>query len=142
MEYKRFGNSYVLRVDKGEEILYCIKTLCEKEGIRLASISGIGAINEVQIGLFEPASKKYYSETLNGSFEIVSLSGNISKMNGEVYIHAHIAVTDREYKAYGGHLNKAVVSATAEIIITCIDGTLTRRFSDEIGLNLIDFQGE
>ena len=36
-------------------------------------------------------------------------------------------------------LNKAVISATCEMVIHIIDGRVDRSFSDEIGLNLFDF---
>ena len=39
----------------------------------------------------------------------------------------------------GGHLNKAVISATCEIIIHRINGVIGRKFDDEIGLNIIEF---
>jgi len=39
----------------------------------------------------------------------------------------------------GGHLNRAVVSATCEMVITCIPGTVDRAFSEEVGLNLFKF---
>ena len=37
------------------------------------------------------------------------------------------------------HLNRAIISATAEIQIQVIDGEIGREFSDEIGLNLFKF---
>ncbi len=40
---------------------------------------------------------------------------------------------------FGGHLNKAVVSATCEMVISLIDGIVDRRFDEEIGLNLFKF---
>ena len=139
MEYKRYGQCIVMRIDRGEEILECIKLLCESECIQLAQFSGIGAVNAVKMGLFETAVKAYHSEEFKGDFEISSLSGNITRMDDEVYIHAHICIADRECKTFGGHLNRAVVSATAEFIIRCIDGSTGRKFSDEIGLNLLDW---
>lgn len=39
----------------------------------------------------------------------------------------------------GGHLNRAVVSATREMVVTAIPGAVDRAFSDEIGLNLLKF---
>ena len=40
MEYRKFGNDYVLRIDKGEEILQAVSQVCEKEGIRLGTVNG------------------------------------------------------------------------------------------------------
>ena len=139
MEYKVFGESIVLRLEKGEEVLESIKILCEKEDIKAGSISGIGASNNIVIGLFKVDEKKYYSNTFEEDFEITNLTGNISRMNGEVYLHIHGTFADIEGKCIGGHLNKAVISATCEIIINKIKGDIDRKFSDEIWLNLIKF---
>lgn len=57
MEYKRFDQSIVLRLDPGEEILEKIKELSIKENITLASVQGIGALNEFTIGLFKIEEK-------------------------------------------------------------------------------------
>ena len=37
------------------------------------------------------------------------------------------------------HLNRAIISATAEIQIQVIDGEIGREFSEDIGLNLFKF---
>ncbi|MDV5962375.1 DUF296 domain-containing protein, partial [Staphylococcus aureus] len=39
-----------------------------------------------------------------------------------------------------GHLAKAIVSATAEIILTVTDLDIQRSFKDAVGLNLLDPQ--
>ncbi len=44
--------------------------------------------------------------------EITSLVGNISQMNGEVYLHIHINLANEENKVFGGHLTSAIISAT------------------------------
>lgn len=139
MEYRVFGETIVLRLEKGEEVIESIKNLCEKENIKAGSISGLGASNYVVVGLFKVNEKKYYSNTFEEDFEITNLTGNISRMNGEVYLHIHGTFADVEGKCIGGHLNKAVISATSEIIITRINGDIGRNFSEEIGLNLIKF---
>ncbi|WP_066894582.1 PPC domain-containing DNA-binding protein [Clostridium nigeriense] len=139
MEYKVFGETIVLRLEKGEEVIESIKNLCEKEDIGLGSISGLGATNHVTVGLFKVSEKKYYSNTFEEDFEITNLTGNISRMNGEVYLHIHGTFADIDGKCIGGHLNKAIISATSEIIINRINGEMGRQFSEEIGLNLIKF---
>ncbi|MCF0148587.1 MAG: DNA-binding protein [Clostridium sp.] len=139
MEYRIFEETIVLRLEKGEEVIESIKNLCEKEDIKAGSISGLGASNNIVVGLFKVDEKKYYSNTFEEDFEITNLTGNISRMNGEVYLHIHGTFANFEGKCIGGHLNKAVISATSEIIITKINGEFGRRFNEEIGLNLIEF---
>jgi len=137
MDYKKMNNNYIVRIDKGEEIVGTIKQFCTEQSIKLGLVSGLGAVNEATIGLFETATKKYHSTVLSGDFEIASLTGNITTMNGEVYLHFHACISDDKYMTYGGHLNSAVVSATAEIIIIDFNGEVDREFNDEIGLNLL-----
>ncbi len=71
--------------------------------------------------------------------EIVSLTGTLTRKEGKVYLHAHLSARDSKGNVYGGHLNRAVVSATAEIIIQVIPGSVGRKFSDSVGLNLFEF---
>lgn len=139
MEFKKFDSKYVIRLEKGEEIVESIKKLCEKEDIKLGTISGIGAINRAVIGLFETNTKEYHSKELTGDMEITSLVGNISQMDGEVYLHIHINLANEENKVFGGHLTSAIISATGEIVIDVIEGVVDRKFDEEVGLNLFKF---
>lgn len=72
MKYKRFDKTIVVRIDRGEEILDKIGELAEKESIKLASVSALGAVNDFTVGVFNTAEKKYYSNEFKGAFEIVS----------------------------------------------------------------------
>lgn len=136
MKFKRFGNKFIVRMDKGEEIVETLKHFCKEKGIKLGSITGIGATNKATIGLFDAETKKYHSKELIGNYEIAPLIGNISTMNGEVYLHIHVNLCDSNHNSFGGHLSSAIVSATFEAIIDKIDGEVERKFDDEIGLNL------
>ena len=139
MEYKKNNNHYVVRLDKGEEVLSKIKELCEKENIKCGSIVGIGATNKVKIGLFDTSLKEYHSKIIEEAMEITSLVGNISTMNNETYLHLHINVANSSLQVTGGHLNECYISATGELMITKIDLDVDRNFSEEIGLNLYKF---
>jgi len=137
MDYKRFDSTIFARIDKNEEIISKVMEICEKENIRLANINALGAVGEIEIGLFDVNEKKYYSTKYTGDFEIVSLTGSITTKDGSLYNHLHMSVGDRENKVIGGHLNSAVVSATCELFIHIIDGVVEREFNDEVGLNLL-----
>ncbi len=59
MNYKRIGSVIALRVDRGEEIVESVKKVCEKEQIRFAGISGIGAVAPAVVGQYRVAEKRY-----------------------------------------------------------------------------------
>ena len=137
MEIKQFGKTYVIRIQRGEEVVAALEKACKDHNIRLGVVSGIGAVGEATIGLYDVENQEYHSESFCGDMEIVNLAGNVSTMNGEVYLHLHISLSDSSHKLFGGHLNRAVVSATCEAFIQTIDGEVDRFKDDETGLNLL-----
>ena len=139
MEYKRFENTVIARIDKGEEILEKIKEITLSENIKLANINALGATNDFTVGVFKTEEKKYYANEFKGDFEIVSLTGTINTMNDEFYTHIHMSAGNDKGEVFGGHLNRAIVSATCEMVINIIDGKVDRDFDKEIGLNLLKF---
>lgn len=139
MDYRRFEDKIIVRIDKGEEILEKLKEVSLKENIKLANINALGAVNEFTVGVFKTGEKKYYSNEFKGDFEIVSLTGTVNTMNDEFYSHLHMSAGDSNGKVFGGHLNRAIVSATCEMVITLINGKVDRYFDEEVGLNLFKF---
>ena len=63
MQYRQLGNTYMLRIDYGEEILQSLKQMCEQEGIRLAQVSAIGAVDHAVVGVYDLQEKRYHYET-------------------------------------------------------------------------------
>lgn len=137
MKYQRFEQTIIVRMDKGEDIVEQVKNVALKEKIKLASISALGAINEFTVGVFKTKEKKYYVNEFEGDFEIVSLTGTINTMNDEYYSHMHLSAGNDQGQVFGGHLNKAIVSATCEMVIQIINGEVDRYFDEEVGLNLL-----
>ncbi len=139
MDYKRFGKTIVARIDKGEEILQQLEVISKKEEIQLASVSALGATNDITVGVFHTQEKKYYSNHFTGDMEIVSLTGTVSTMDGQYYAHLHMSAGDTEGHVVGGHLNEAIISATCEMVIQIIDGQVDREFNQEVGLYTFKF---
>ena len=140
MEYRRFDDTYVVRLQKGEEIGETLAELCRKEDIKLASVSGIGAADHLVIGLYDVGTRVYHKTELNGPMEITSLLGNVSRKDGEVYLHLHINVCDENMNVKGGHMNECRIGATGEIFVRVINGEVERLLDDEVtGLNLYRF---
>lgn len=139
MQYRRFDDTILLRVDPDEEICEQIMEVAGKEDVRLAELQGLGAVKEFTTGVFDTQTKEYHANQFRGTFEIVSLTGTLTRKDGEVYLHVHFSAGNEKGNVFGGHLNRAVVSATAEIVIRVIHGEVGRKFSEKIGLNLFEF---
>ena len=139
MEYHKVGEAYLVRMDPGEEILEQLERFARQEQIRLAAVQALGAVKEFTVGVFKTDEKKYYANHFSGSFEIVSLTGTIDTMDGNFYTHLHMSAGDNQGRVFGGHLNRAVVSATCEMLVRVLPGAMDRAFSPEIGLNLLKF---
>ena len=75
MDYKRFNDTILVRMDRGEGILEQVEAVALKEHVTLASVQALGAINDFTVGVYNVAEKKYYANDFKGSFEIVSLTG-------------------------------------------------------------------
>lgn len=139
MEYKRFDNRILVRMDKDEEIVTELKKVCEAEEIKLAFISAIGAVKKFTVGVFKTAEKEYCAHCFEGDYEIVSLTGTVTTKQGAFYAHLHLGAADAEGNMFGGHLNEAVVSATCEMTVAVVDGRAEREYDRAVGLNLIKF---
>lgn len=139
MEYKRFENTIVARLNRGEEVLEQINLIAQKEGIKLAQINALGATDSFTVGVYDVSEKQYHKKDFNGAYEIVSLHGNISTMNNEIYLHLHMSCADKQGNVVGGHLNRCVISATCEMFIDIIDGSIDRIKDEETGLNIFKF---
>ncbi|MBQ4251618.1 MAG: DNA-binding protein [Erysipelotrichaceae bacterium] len=139
MEYKRIDNVIVARIDRGEEILKAISLIARAENIKLANINALGALSEFTVGVYNVEKRQYFKNDFSGAYEIVSLTGSINTMDGKYYSHLHLCAADEKGQAFGGHLNRAIISATCEMFIYILDGTVDRFRDPVTGLNLFKF---
>ena len=139
MEYRRFNDTIILRIARGEEIIETVKAVAEREHIRLASVSALGATDDFTVGVYDVDAKRYDSKTFAGPHEIVSLTGTITEKDGAFYQHLHMSAGNRDCAVVGGHLNRAVVSVTCEMVIRILSGAVDRSPDPATGINLIRF---
>lgn len=139
MKYMKSGNTYMVRIDIGEEIIESLKQLCANEQIRLGRVEAIGAADHAVIGVYDLAKKEYYPETIDEFTEITSLNGNITSMDGKPYIHLHATLADQNHVIHGGHVLEMRVGATCEMFINVPDGEVNRQKNETLGINLWTF---
>lgn len=140
-EYKQAGDrKYVVSVGNGEELMSALTDFCRERAITLGTLSGIGAINEMTLRFFDPTTKRYEDRKFEEQMEIANLTGNVSTLDGETYLHVHVTLGRSDYSALAGHLLSARIHGAGEFVVEDLGGRLDRTYSDEVGLNLYDFQ--
>lgn len=139
MEYRRFGNSIIVRMDQGEDFFEKLRLVAVREDVKLADVSGLGTFSFMNVGIYDLEKRQFMGNDFEGMFEIVSLTGTINTMDGKYYSHIHASAADQTGAVYGGHLSKAVIGATLELVIQVIDGTVDRVKDEATGLNIFKF---
>ena len=139
MQYKNYDGAIVARIDRGEEIVEKLSEIARCENITAASVSAIGAVSEFVAGAYDLKNKEFCHNEYRGNYEIISLTGNVTKKDDAPYLHLHVACADETGKAVGGHLIKAVVSVTCEAVILPLPVTIGRKTDVSTGINVLDF---
>jgi hypothetical protein len=140
MDYRIIGDEIYIRIDKDEEILENILTICKRENIKTAHFRGIGCCNTIDIQTYIPQREEFISHIKTGIFEMLSVDGNISPENDRsLFLHSHAAFSyldDGDIKMIGGHLKKAVVEYTAEIVLNPAKENISRMIDSKTGISV------
>lgn len=138
MKYKRFGEDIVVRLEVGEEVVASLAEIAEREGVTFASVSGIGAADDIAVSVYDVKAKKYFDNEFREPMEITSLLGTVSEKDGAPYIHIHATAGRADGTVIGGHLKRAVISATCELVLHTVYGRVPRFYDERTGLNLME----
>lgn len=139
MNYSKVSdNKYLIKLVKKEELGESIVNFCKKVEIKNAYVTAIGAVESPTLSYFDVQSKKFLEKTLNGDYELTSFIGNVAVFENAPLLHAHLTLSDKEMKVFGGHFVKASVAASIEIVLDVFDTKYSKSFNEEIGLKLWD----
>lgn len=138
MEYRKFGDTYYVRMDKGDEIIGGILELCQREKIGSAVFSGIGGCSAAEIQTFLPETGCFETQKLTGMLELASINGNIvADEDKQLYHHTHAVFSYKEagqHRMAAGHMKSVTVLYTAEIELRpVVGGTILRKRDEETG---------
>lgn len=128
----------VVILDTGDEILSSLKHVAQTAHLAGSSFKAIGALSDVELGWFNWETKKYQTAVkLQEQVELLSLIGDIALKDGQPQVHAHLVIGRRDGTAHGGHLVRATVRPTCEIVITESPQHLQKQIDPESGIALI-----
>ena len=136
MNYKINGTTVLLTLEPNELINKTIQNIFVNEKLNFGWISGLGAVKNIELGYYDLESKTYIKKIFKDDYELLSLTGNVTLVKGDYFVHSHVVISDKKFNCFGGHLFDAIISAAGEFKITLENTKITRKFSKEIGLNL------
>jgi hypothetical protein len=118
MQYKRFENEVVMILTSGDDIAKSICEVCEKENIKMGTITGFGGLKKIKVGIWNNEKGAYNTlEKENISMELTNLTGNISTLDGKLNTHMHATFCDDAFHTYGGHVLEGECQNLIELYI-------------------------
>ncbi|MBC8366702.1 DNA-binding protein [bacterium] len=142
MQQRKTETGFFLRFEKGEDIVATLTKFLGREKIGFGSLQGIGALDEAELGFYDTSRQIYLRREFAEDFEIASLMGNVSLVDGKPFAHIHVTLSDPEFRVVGGHLFYGRVSVTCEMDLRVHTGEVHRKDEDGSALKLMDLQDQ
>jgi len=125
----------IRNLNHGADLRGEIKRICSEEKIETGWFNAVGALKKLSLAFYDQEKKSYGKMEIKEPCEITSCMGNISRLDGEIFVHAHINVSDEKGVVKGGHLEESFIFA-AEVCVFPSDEILKREFDSATGLKL------
>jgi predicted DNA-binding protein with PD1-like motif len=91
-----------------------ISNICLKQNIQMGWFEALGAVKRARLAFYHQETHEYEFFVIDQPLEITKLAGDVSLKDGHPFIHAHITLSDKSGKAYGGHLAPGTVIFACE----------------------------
>jgi predicted DNA-binding protein with PD1-like motif len=128
---------FLARLPHDSDLLLSIKDVFKESGIQMGFFTAIGAVKTARVAFYDQTAKIYTDLIIDETAEILSCVGNISEVDGDISVHAHITLGLKDGTAKGGHLLEGTIIFASELFGIALDGQkLERRFDDITGLKL------
>jgi uncharacterized protein len=140
-----FGRRYALVLERGDEVMAEVKAFAERERLRAAEFSGIGAVSSAKLAAFNPDSREYVDIPDPGQTELVSLNGRITLPKNadpndppaERQLHVHCVLSREDGSTIAGHVFELVIRPTCEVFVVESAENITRVEDPDSGLPVI-----
>lgn len=112
------------------------KEFLKRNRVNSGFFYGLGGFLKAELGFYDLKKKKYFKKKFSGPFEVLSIKGNVSQSDDDVFVHAHVVLGKKDFGTFGGHLMNATVGGTLELKFSETE-FLERKPDKETGLNLL-----
>lgn len=139
------GRRYALVLERGDELLGEVQAFAERERLRAAEFTGIGAASSAKLAAFDPDNREYVDIPDPGQTEIASLNGRItlpkdaspSDPPQQRQLHVHCVLSREDGSTIAGHVFALVIRPTCEVFVTESAENLARVDDPDSGLPVI-----
>jgi len=135
------GRSWVVVLDTGEEPKELLTRWAADNDVTAAQLTAIGAFERATLGWYDLDEQTYVDIEVDEQVEVLTLAGDISlSPDGEAFLHLHVTCGRRDGSTVGGHVQRAVVRPTLEVMVTETRSQLRRKHDKRSGLGLLDLE--
>lgn len=130
-------NGAIVRIERGEDVFGSLYEAARELELSSLWIQGIGAVKKATLSFFDMETRAYIDKTFEKPLEVTSLTGNLTHVDDEPFLHLHGTFSDVDFNAYAGHVKALTVGVTLEVLLTALPPELTRELDEDTGLNLL-----
>lgn len=141
MNFKKVEEGYLVRLDRGEEVIKTLTDFVRQHDIKGGFLHGLGALESASLGVYDLSTKGYITKSFRERLEVGMLNGNIARIENsdDIFIHLHVIVGDSSLHSFAGHVFEAIVLGTLEVFIQPLTTEIVRRRNTDLGFNAWHF---
>lgn len=123
--------------ETGDEVMEGLEELARAERLTTCHLTAMGALQDLTLGFFDAEQRSYLRNHISQQVEVLSLTGNVVRHEGQATVRAHVVVGRHDGMALGGHLLQAHVRPSLEVVLVEEPEYLQRMLDESTGLPLI-----
>ena len=109
--------TFAVILASGDEVMMTLTEFAAERQLKATQLTAIGAFSRVVVAYFDWETKDYRNVLIDEQVEVLSRVGDITIDANTPKVHAHVVVGKADATAHGGHLVKAHVRPTLEIVL-------------------------
>jgi predicted DNA-binding protein with PD1-like motif len=130
----------VANLQRGSDLLESLEKLAVESGVVGGMFTALGAVERAAFAFYDQTNHKYVNVNKDEELEIASCSGNFGVLDGRPRIHCHVVFSDREGRAFGGHLMSGTKVFVGEVHLLEVEGVKLERKVDPVtGIAMLGF---
>jgi hypothetical protein len=130
--------TFVLVFQTGDEVTSILKSFAKEQNLNAGRFTAVGGFSEATLGYFVWDKREYEPIPIDEQVEVLSVLGDIAQDGDSPVVHAHVTVGHRGGRVSGGHLLRAIVRPTLEVMLDELPAELQKSIDPAAHIPLID----